>query len=160
LNRSMAVATPDHSVETLRRRRHLSRTWAIIVVGWSAARTIIVWAAVGDYGLNPWVYLSIDLVSASTDAYSTPKMVLYFVDNRYRLAVRWAVISLVAFLIPDVYIFLGTHTLPHHLVAIIVGVIALTLLAAVIGVSRKVHQGRLERANASVNHPAAGVGLG
>lgn len=123
-------------------------------------RTIIVWAAVGDYGLNPWIYLSIDLVCATTDAYSTPKMVLHFIDNRYRLAIRWAVISLVAFLIPDVYIFFGTRTLPDHLIAIIIGIITLTLLAGVFGVVRKVHQGRVERANATVNHPAAGAGIG
>ena len=156
----MAAAIPDHSEATLRRRKHLTRTWAIIVVAWSVVRTIIVWAAVGDYGLNPWIYLAIDLVSATIDARSTPKMVLYFIDNRYRLAVRWAVISLVAFLVPDLYIFLGTRTLPNNLIAIIVGIISLTLLAAVVGVARKVHKGRIERANAPVNHPAAGTSLG
>lgn len=155
----MAAASLDHSAATLRRRKHLSRGWAILVVGWSVIRTIIVWAAVGDYGLNPWVYLAIDLCSATVDARSTPKMVLYFIDDHFKKAMKWAAISLVAFLVPDVYIFLGTRTLPNNLIAIILGIIGVTLLGAVVGVVSKVHKGRVERANASVNHPATGSGL-
>lgn len=155
----MPAASPDHSAATLRRRKHLSRGWAIIVVGWSVVRTIIVWAAVGDYGLNPWIYLLIDLCSATVDARSTPKMVLYFIDDHYRKALKWAAISLGAFLVPDAYIFLGTRTLPNNLIAVILGIIGVTLLAAVIGVVVKVHKGRAERANAGAHHPAAGSHL-
>lgn len=155
----MAAESLDHSAATLRRRKHLSRGWAILVVGWSAIRTVIVWAAVGDYGINPWIYLVIDLCSATVDARSTPKMVLYFIDDRYKKATKWAVISLVAFLVPDVYIFLGTRRLPDHLIAVILGIIAVTLIAAVIGVVMKVHKGRVERTNAAANHPATGPTL-
>ena len=73
-------------------------------------RTAIVWAAVGDYGLNPWLYLVLDLISASVDAVSTPRMVIRFVDDQYRKALQWAAVSLAAFVLPDVY-----HTLrPGH----------------------------------------------
>ncbi len=135
----------QHSKETLQRRRRLSYTWAGVVVGWSFIRTLLVWAAVGDYGLNPWIYLGIDLFSAVVDAFTTPRMVLSFIDERYRLAVWWGLIALVAFIIPDIYIFLGTRTLPTTLIIIICVIIGSTLLVGVIGVTRKVHKGRLER---------------
>ena len=60
----MPLALHHHDPATLARRKLLSRTWAGVVVGWSLIRTLIVWAAVGDYGLNPWIYLAIDLASA------------------------------------------------------------------------------------------------
>ena len=91
----MPFALRHHDPETLQRRRRLSRTWAIIVVAWSIIRTVIVWAAVGDYGLNPWIYLSLDLGAAIIDALSTPRMVLSFIDDHMRKAVEWALISLV-----------------------------------------------------------------
>ena len=69
-----------HSAETLQRRKHLSRTWAGIVVVWALIRTLIVWAAVGEYGLNPWIYLALDLGAAIVDAFTTPRMVLSFID--------------------------------------------------------------------------------
>ena len=41
----------------------IARSWAGIVIAWAVIRTFIVWAAVGDYGLNTWIYLAIDLAS-------------------------------------------------------------------------------------------------
>ena len=119
--------------------------WALVVIVWSLLRTLIVWAAVGDYGLNPWIYLAIDLVSASTDAITTPRMVLSFVDANYRRAAEWAVISLVAFLVPDIYIFLGTRQLPRSLVLVIVAIIAVTFVGGVLAVVRKVKAATRER---------------
>ena len=136
---------PQHSDETLLRRRRLSYTWAALVLAWAFIRTALVWAAVGDYGLSPWIYLAIDLVSATVSAISTPRMVLSFIDEHYVQAVGWAVIALVAFIIPDVYIFLGTRELPTGLIVIICVVIGVTLLASVIGVLRKIHKGRAGR---------------
>ncbi|MEQ1873645.1 MAG: hypothetical protein ABL953_07965 [Ilumatobacteraceae bacterium] len=136
-----------HSKETMRRRRRLSNTWAGVVVGWSFIRTLLVWAAVGDYGLNPWIYLAIDLCSAVTDAITTPRMVLSFIDERYRQAFGWGMVALVAFIVPDIYIFLGTRHLPTNLIIIICSVIALTLIVAVVSVLRKIHKGRSERAS-------------
>ena len=138
----MAPPFLHHDTATIRRRRRLSNTWALFVIGWSLIRTLIVWAAVGDYGLNPWLYLVLDLVSATIDAISTPRMVIRFVDDQYRKALQWALISLAAFVMPDIYIFAGTRTLPGKLIVIIVAVISVTLLAAVVAVLRKVRKGR------------------
>ena len=130
----------------MRRRRRLSNTWAGMVLAWSFIRTLLVWAAVGDYGLNPWIYLAIDLFSAVTDAITTPRMVLSFIDERYRQAFGWGMIALVAFMIPDVYIFLGTRHLPTNLIIIICSVIGVTLIIGIVSVVRRIHKGRSERA--------------
>jgi len=136
----------QHSAETLRKRQVLCRLWAGVVILWAVIRTIVIWAALGDYGFNPWIYLAIDLVCATTDAITTPRMVLYFIDDRYRLAIRWAVISLVAFVIPDVYIFVGTRTLPGSVILVLCAVILTMTALAVISIVRKIRKGRKERA--------------
>lgn len=153
----MPFALRHHDPETLQRRRRLSRTWAIVVVAWSFIRTAIVWAAVGDYGLNPWIYLSLDLASAIVDALSTPRMVLNFIDDRMRKATEWALISLVVFIIPDLYIFLGTRTLPKRIIVVICVIIAATLSIGVLGVTRKVKKGRALKAAALAAEAAARV---
>jgi hypothetical protein len=139
------VASP-HSPATLRRRKRLSRGWAILVIAWSFIRTLIVWAAVGKYGLNPWIYLSIDLASAITDAFTTPRMVLAFIDDKHRHAIRWGLISLGAFIVPDIYIFLGTRKLPKTVIVVVLVIILVTLAVAVVGVTKKIRKGRAERA--------------
>ncbi|MBI4884805.1 MAG: hypothetical protein HY826_12210 [Actinobacteria bacterium] len=152
--KAMPTLLHHHSHATLMRRRRLSRTWAGMVLGWSLIRTLIVWAAVGDYGLNPWIYLAIDLCSAIVDAITTPLMVICFVDDRYRKAVQWGLIALVAFLVPDLYIFLGTRTLPMKLIVIICAIIALTLMIGVIGVVRKIRRAKALRLSAACLRPS------
>jgi hypothetical protein len=142
----MAGGGSEHDTATIARRRMLTRTWAVVVVGWSFVRTLIVWAAVGDYGLNPWIYLAIDLVSACIDAVTTPRMVLNFIDNRYTAALKWAAISLAVFIVPDLYIFLGTRELPRNVIVIVCLIIGVTLLAGVVSVVHKVRAGRAARA--------------
>jgi hypothetical protein len=141
----MTAELQPHDAETLQRRKRLSRTWAGIVVVWSLIRTGIVWAAVGDYGLNPWIYLSLDLSSAIVDAFTTPRMVLSFIDDHFKQAIKWAFISLVAFIVPDLYIFLGTRTLPTRIIVVVCLIIGLTLTIGVIGVVRRIRRGRNER---------------
>ena len=122
-----AVTTrPQHSAATLRRRRMLSLTWAGLAIGWSLVRAIIAWAVLGDYGLNPWVYLAIDVASATVDAITTPRMVISFVDRQYKRALLWALCSLVAFIIPDLYLFLGTGHLPKKIIVVMAIIITAT----------------------------------
>ena len=135
----------QHTAETLRKRQMLTRAWAIFVIAWSVVRTIIIWAALGDYGFNPWIYLSIDLVCSTLDAITTPKMVLRFIDDRYRSAIKWAVLSLVAYVIPDIYIFEGTRTLPKKVIVILCLVIVAMFSLAAVTVVRKVRIGRAAR---------------
>jgi hypothetical protein len=140
------VMMVQHSAETLRKRQLFSRLWAVFVIMWSVVRTIIIWAALGGYGFNPWIYLSIDLVCATIDAFTTPKMVLYFIDEHYKQAIKWGIVSLVAFVIPDIYIFVGTRTLPTRIIVILCAIIGSMLALAVISIVRKIRKGRAERA--------------
>ncbi|HEY7625853.1 MAG TPA: hypothetical protein VH761_02255 [Ilumatobacteraceae bacterium] len=137
----------QHTAERLRKRQMMTRVWAAVVIAWSIIRTIIIWAALGDYGFNPWIYLCIDLVCSTIDAVTTPRMVLGFIDDRYRLAMKWGVVSLVAYVVPDVYIFVGTRTLPLKVIVILCTIITAMLCLAVLTVTRKVRAGRAARAH-------------
>src|SRR6185295_10266368 len=135
----------EHSAETLRKRLLFSRLWRVIVILWSVLRTIIIWAALRGYGFNPWIYLCIDLACSAADSFTTPRMVMRFIDDRYRSAIKWGTLSLVAYVVPDIYIFVGTRTLPAKVVAVICLVIIAMLGLAVTTVVRKIRQGRALR---------------
>ena len=140
------TAQVEHSAATLRRRKVLSRTWGVIVVTWSLVRALVVWAALSEYGINPIVYLLIDLASAFVDAFTTPRMVLAFIDSQYRSAAKWLLISAGAFIVPDLYLFIGTRYLPKRVIVVILAIITVTLTVAIVSVVRKVAAGRRERA--------------
>ena len=136
----------QHSAATLRKRQRLTRAWAAFVILWSVMRTVIIWAALGDYGFNPWIYLGIDLVCSTIDAVTTPRMVLRFIDDRYKSAIKWGSVSLVAFVLPDIYIFEGTRTLPKKVIVIMCVVILTMLGLAIVTIVRKIRKGREQRA--------------
>ena len=136
----------QHSAATLRKRQRLTRAWATFVILWSVLRTIIIWAALGSYGFNPWIYLGIDLVCSTIDAVTTPRMVLRFIDDRYKSAIKWGSVSLVAFVLPDIYIFEGTRTLPKKVIVILCLVIVGMMSLAVVTIVRKIRKGRAQRA--------------
>jgi hypothetical protein len=129
----------------------LSRVWAGVVIAWSVIRTIIIWAALGDYGFNPWIYLGLDLVCSTIDAITTPRMVLRFIDDRYKSAIKWGVVSLVAYVVPDIYIFADTRTLPKKVIVILCAVILTMFGLAVMTIVRKVRKGREARAKAQAS---------
>jgi hypothetical protein len=135
----------QHTAETLRKRQMLTRVWAGVVIAWSIVRTIIIWAALGDYGFNPWIYLCIDLVCSTIDAFTTPRMVLSFIDDRYKTAIKWGILSLVAYIVPDVYIFEGTRRLPLKVIIVLCVVITAMTSLATVTVVRKVRIGRAAR---------------
>lgn len=135
----------QHSEAVLRRRRLLSFTWAGLAIGWAFVRALVAWVALGDYGLNPWIYLCIDLASAGVDAVTTPRMVISFVDRQYKRAAMWGVFSLVAFVVPDLYLFLGTGRLPKKVILVMVVIVAVMFTLASIGVWRKIRKARAER---------------
>ena len=136
----------QHSAATLRKRQRLTRAWAAFVIAWSVIRTIIIWAALGSYGFNPWIYLGIDLVCSTIDAITTPRMVLRFIDDRYKSAIKWGSVSLVAYVLPDVYIFEGTRTLPKKVIVVLCLVIVGMLSLAIVTIVRKIRKGRAQRA--------------
>ena len=72
-------------------------------------------------------------------------MVLAFIDDHYKTAVKWAFVSLVAFIVPDLYIFLGTRTLPKRIIIVVSIIIGLTLTVGVVTVVRKIRKGRAEK---------------
>lgn len=141
-----AAARDAPSEATRRRRRTLSATWAILAIGWSLVRALVAWAALGDYGLNPWAYLVIDVASGCVDAVTTPRMVIGFIDRDYRSAARWGLVSAVAFVVPDLYLLFGTGELPRRVLAVLITIIVTMTVIAVVSVVRRVSTGRAERA--------------
>lgn len=136
-------AVGHHDPVVHRRRHAMSGSFAVVVLAWSFVRTAVVWAMVGGYGLNPWLYLLLDLSSASVAAIATPRMVFHFVDDRLRRAAWWAGFNLAAFLLPDAYLFLGTRRLPLPLVLMVCTMVGVALVVTVLGLRRRVRAVRL-----------------
>lgn len=82
------------------------------VVAYGLGRTIVVWQALGGYGVNPWVYGAIDLVSSVPYGLGTARVVTGVLDRDWARVRRWGTIAALAFVAPDVYIVFAGESMP------------------------------------------------
>lgn len=102
--------------------------WIIGVFAFSVVRALIAWPTLGRYGVNPWVFLFIDVVTAFPYAYGQVKLIKVCVAKDLRAIQLWSLVVLATFLAPYIYIFAaGSGELP------LLGYIIIGLLIAVFG---------------------------
>ena len=109
---------------------------------WSFVRTLVAWALLGDYGLDPFTYLCVDLASSFVLARSTPIMVVSFVDGERRRAIRWAAVTAVAYSVPDAFLFLSTHHIPTVTLLVMLTVVTVSVSTTVVTIVHRIRAAR------------------
>lgn len=90
------------------------RAWTVGILAFSAARALIAWPTLGRYGVDPWLFLALDIVTAFPYGFGQA-VTVKIVRDRSRPAsdaVPWAVVVAVMFLAPYIYIFLASGSMP------------------------------------------------
>lgn len=125
------------------RRAALTRIWLAAVVAWSLVRLWIVRRMLGRYGVNAWVYGAVDLALAWPYAMASARLVTSLVDRQIAAARKWAAVTAVTFIVPDVYLVLSGHRKPHVVSLTIVVVATAMALASVASMGKEVRSRRI-----------------
>lgn len=122
--------------------------WIVGVFAFSVVRALVAWPTLGRYGVNPWVFLFIDVVTAFPYAYGQVKLIKECVARNLSAIQLWSLVVLVTFMAPYIYIFVaGSGELP------LLGYIIVTALIVVFGAASMLRIGRsisAQRADASL----------
>ncbi len=129
------------------------RAWAVGIFLFSAARALFAWPTLGRYGVDPWIFLAIDLVTALPYGIAQALTVKTLRDPTRSAseAVGWAAVVVVTFLLPYLYIFMSSGSLP--LLATL-GVLAWMLVFGILAVWRMRQQISSGRVDADSNAPS------
>lgn len=111
------------------RRGRLTLLWLVAVVGWSLVRSAAVRQWLSEYGVDPVVYLMVDLSSSIPYALCSASLLGALYDGRRRAAIGWAAPTVLAFVAPDLYLLSSGRSLPwpSYLVVLTVAAISATL---------------------------------
>ena len=82
----------------------VGKAWILGVFGYSVLRALIVWPTLGDYGINPWAFLVIDVGTAWPYAYGQVRVVNEARMKNWGGTQLWAAIALLSFIAPYAYI--------------------------------------------------------
>jgi hypothetical protein len=126
-------------------RQRLRRAWIVGVVLYGAVRAMIVWKTLSGYGVNPWIYLVLDVTSSIPYAIYSAKLVEGLIDRKFERFYQNFIITALTFIAPDIYILISARSAPRHIYQIIIGVILALSLVSAYSLLRKVRQGRGEQ---------------
>jgi len=87
-----------------RRVGWLGKAWILSIFGYSLLRALIVWPTLGDYGINPWAFLVIDVGTAWPYAYGQVRVVNEARAKNWSSTQVWALIAMLSFVAPYAYI--------------------------------------------------------
>ena len=99
-------------LEDAEARRKGLRIWIFVVLAWSIARSIVVAKVFTEYGLNPQLYFAIDFLSSIPYAYASAQSLLTYIDKKKFQSMAWALVTAVAFYLPDIYIVIASRHVP------------------------------------------------
>jgi hypothetical protein len=112
----------------------LKRAWLASVIAYSLIRTFIIWKIFQQYGVNQYVYLSIDLVCAIFFAKFSTFVMVEANLSHYKELLKNLVFTLIFNFIPDIYVLITAKEAPRFLyesfiqvILILAGVSAFTL---------------------------------
>ena len=112
--------------------------WYVVVLGWAIIRTLAVRTVFEKNGVNPWVYLAIDLAASIPYAHFTHQLVLTYFEKDWPRFKRAVVISIITFYAPDVYILLVAKQVPGVVYSGFFLILATFSAFAVFGIYRKI----------------------
>ena len=120
----------------------VKRTWIFLVLTWAIIRTIVVKDFFSEYGIHPWIYLSIDLLSSIPYAHYSANLVISYLDKNWITTRKNFFFTAIFFYIPDIYIFTAANRIPKQLLtAFVISVLIFSAIAGY-GILKKIKDGR------------------
>ena len=126
----------------LLRTTSAKRTWFFLVLAWALIRTIAVKDFFSAYGIHPWIYLLIDLLSSIPYAHYSANLAISYLDKKWDNAKKNFLLTAIFFYVPDIYIFTAANKIPKPLlIGFIVSVLVFSTIA-IVGIVRRIKDGR------------------
>ena len=119
------------------RKKLFSYAWLVAVMLWCAIRIGVVSVWLSQYGVNTSVFAVIEIVSSVIYGVASARTVLALVDKRRRNALLWGLASVVAYLVPDVYVFSAGRSLPLLSYVVIITLIVVIGSVGILDVRRR-----------------------
>lgn len=119
----------------------LGRAWIVTIFGYSILRALVVWPTLGTYGVNPWVFLVIDVGTAWPYAYGQVRLVKAARSRDWGPVQLWTIVAVLAFIAPYAYVVgAGSGEMPLIAWVIIGALVVVFGVASVIRVVKQIRR--------------------
>ncbi len=118
-----------------------AKAWVVGVFGYSVARAAVVWPTLGSYGVDPWIFLAIDVITAFPYAYGQVRLVQAIRRRELGGTQIWALVVAATFFAPYAYIVgAGSGEMPT-IAYVIIGILVVVFgVASTLRIVRQVRE--------------------
>lgn len=142
--------------------KRLELAWIWSIIGYSVLRFVVAWGAFTEHGANIWVFGLIDIGTAWPYAKSVAVLTSRIAAGERRRTLAPAVIAVVTFMAPYLYLWVAARTMPQGIRTALVLAVTVLALSACAGIwlrSRKA-AGELRARDGDSNFPSSRSGSG
>ena len=125
-----------------KRQTFWERIWASTIVLYTFVATFVVWKALRKYGVNPYIFFVIDLITSWIYGISSARLVVAVIKRRWSQTQKWGWLSAINFILPQVYILLSARRVPRDVYLIIYSVIGVLIVFALVGIGSQIRVAR------------------
>lgn len=118
--------------------QQLKRAWMGVVLGYAVIRATLIWKVFAKYGVNPYIYLAVDFVSAYFYALYSTRLVEEFLRRSYRPTFKYLLLTIITNFLPDIYVLATAKSVPEFIFRTFIQIVLLLGLIAVIGIIREI----------------------
>jgi hypothetical protein len=125
-----------------RRETFWERIWASTIILYSFVATFVVWKALHKYGVNPYLFFLIDVITSWLYGLSSARLVMSVIKRRSNQIAKWGIYSALNFVIPQLYILISAHHVPREVYLIIGGVVFCLAIFSIFGIYNELRKAR------------------
>ena len=128
-----------------KRQTFWERLWASTIVLYTFGATFVVWKALHKYGVNPYIFFVVDLITSWFYGLASARLVVALLHKRWSETQKWGWLSALNFMLPQIYILVSARHVPRDVYIIIYSVIGLMVAFAIVGVATQLRAARKEK---------------
>ena len=128
-----------------KRQTFWERLWASTIILYTFVATFVVWKALHKYGVNPYIFFVIDLITSWFYGLASARLVVAVIHKRWSETQKWGWLSAINFMLPQIYILLSANRVPRDVYPIIYSVIGVMVAFAVIGLISQIRVARKDK---------------
>jgi uncharacterized membrane protein YhaH (DUF805 family) len=128
-----------------KRQTFWERLWASTIVLYTFGATFVVWKALHKYGVNPYIFFVVDLITSWFYGLASARLVVALLKKRWSETQKWGWFSALNFMLPQIYILISARHVPRDVYIIIFSVIGVMIAFAIVGVVSQVRAARKEK---------------
>ena len=127
-----------------KRQTFWERLWASTIVLYTFGATFVVWKALHKYGVNPYIFFVVDLITSWFYGLASARLVVAIIHKRWSETQKWGWLSALNFMLPQIYILVSANHVPTDVYIIIYSVIGVMVAFALVGIASQLRVARKE----------------